>query len=328
MLALTLTFRDLPDLPRPVSGQFAGVSGGALLVIGGSYFPTPLFEGGKKVWANSVFILDKGAAKWRTATLDGPIAYGGSVTTPDGVLLIGGSDQDRHYRRVERVRWADGVLKHEALPDLPGTVANTAAALLDGVVYVAGGQAEPASTEAMRSLWALDLKAAKLSWNALEPIPGPGRILPVMSASGDSLYVFSGAELLRDAEGKAARRYLKDAYRFRPGRGWTKLPDAPYPMVAAPALPWGTSTILVFGGDDGLNATRIWELKDKHPGFHREVLAFDTKSHQWTPVGTLPLSLVTTPPAIWNGQIVIPGGEARPGIRSGRVLAISTGTNK
>ncbi|MGH9630617.1 MAG: hypothetical protein ACRD7E_20080, partial [Bryobacteraceae bacterium] len=58
----------LPDLPSAISGQFAGVSGGclsrnsrttdscALIVAGGSYFPVPLLEGGRKVWVDTVFV--------------------------------------------------------------------------------------------------------------------------------------------------------------------------------------------------------------------------------------------------------------------------------
>jgi N-acetylneuraminic acid mutarotase len=323
-----LEFHNLPELPRPISGQFAGVSGGALLVAGGSYFPVSVFEGGKKVWANSVFVLEKRSNKWQTAELGRPLAYGGSVTTLEGVILIGGSDADRHYRTVERVSWVNGGVKHEALPDLPGPVANTSAALLDGVIYVAGGQAAPTSTGALRNLWALDLKAAHPHWTELDPIPGPGRILPVLAAQNGALYLFSGAELLPEDKGQPTRRYLKDVYSYRPGTGWSKLPDSPYPMVAGPAVAWNKDLILIFGGDDGLNAGRIWELKDKHPGFHREVLAYDTKSHNWATAGTLPLSLVTTTPVVWNGQIIIPGGEARPGHRSGRVLAVSVVTTK
>ena len=67
----------LPERPVAVGGQYAGVSGGALLAGGGAHFPTPLFEGGSKVWVDSVFALKRmllcGSrrgnfpGRWRTA---------------------------------------------------------------------------------------------------------------------------------------------------------------------------------------------------------------------------------------------------------------------
>jgi hypothetical protein len=62
-----------------------------------------------------------------------------------------------------------------------------------------------------------------------------------------------------------------------------------------------------------------FEPKDKHPGFPRDVLAYDWKQDVWSRAGELPFSLVTTPAVEWRGKIVIPGGEARPGKRSPEV---------
>ncbi len=47
-------WQKLPDLPQPSGGQLAGVSGGALLVIGGSYFKVSIFEGGTKLWLDTI----------------------------------------------------------------------------------------------------------------------------------------------------------------------------------------------------------------------------------------------------------------------------------
>ena len=49
----------LPSLPdrEGFAGLFAGVSGGALLVAGGANFPDAKpWEGGKKVWYDTVFV--------------------------------------------------------------------------------------------------------------------------------------------------------------------------------------------------------------------------------------------------------------------------------
>jgi len=315
------TWRTLLDLPQAMSGHFAGVSNGALIVTGGAHFPVPLFEGGKKVWVDTVFVLRAGKDKWETALkLDRPLAYGATITTDDGIVCIGGGDSEGNYAEVFRLEWTDGRIHRTSLPDLPKPCAMCGAAMLERTIYVAGGQESPTATAAMKDFWALDLSKAELKWESLEPWPGAARILPVAAAQDGAFYLISGAELLVGEDGKVSRRYLKDAYRFRPKEGWEKIADAPRPVVAAPSIAEGQSHILVFGGDDGENADRVWELKDKHPGFSRDILAYHTITNTWAKMGTLPAGLVITTAVRWEDAIVIPGGEDRPGHRSAEVL--------
>src|SRR5690606_10734108 len=117
------------------AGCFAGVSHGALLVAGGANFPGKrLWDGGKKVWYDTVFVLDQPAGKWKTAgKLPRPLGYGVSVTHGDGVVCIGGSNAEGHYADVFRLEWKNGQLVTTTLPPLPKTVANACGAIVDGV---------------------------------------------------------------------------------------------------------------------------------------------------------------------------------------------------
>jgi SSS family transporter len=180
----------------------------------------------------------------------------------------------------------------------------------------------------MKTLWALDLSEREPRWQTLAPLPGSARILPVVAAQDGALYVFSGAELSAGADGKAVRRYLLDGWKYQPGKLWIRIADAPHAVVAAPALRFGPSHIFVFSGDDGANATRILELKDKHPGFSRDVLAYHTITDTWVKMGEVVKSLVTTAAVNWQGAIVFPGGEDRPGHRLGNVLTATLRNQK
>lgn len=313
---------ELPALPAPVSGHFAGHSQNALLTFGGANFPVPLFEGGTKKWVAAGNALATQSKNWRALpALPQPLAYGASVSDNDGLICIGGGDADSNTSAVFRLSWKAGTLCRTDLPDLPKTCANMSAALLGRTIYVSGGQETPTSATALHNLWALDLKNLRAGWRELTPPPsGVGRILPAMTAQDGALYLISGASLSPDDAGKPVRKYLQDAWRYEPKRGWKRLAPPPWATVAAPSAAAGKSQILVFGGSDGKLDARVQELKDAHPGFHREVLSYDTRRDAWRVVGQMPVSLVTTNAVKLGRDIIIPGGEDRPGHRNPRVL--------
>ena len=329
---LTLAWRQLPPLPDPIgfAGSFAGTSGGVLIVAGGANFPDKMpWEGGRKVWYDTAFVLDRTNGQWRSALkLPRPLGYGVSVTTPEGVLCIGGSDAAQHVRDVFLLCWQNGELKTKSLPLLPGPLANSCGAVVDDTVYVAGGTATPDATNTLNNFWALDLRRPGAAWRGLEPWPGPSRMLSVAASVGGSFYVVGGASLAPDAEGKPVRTYLKDAYRFTPGQGWKRVADLPNPVVAAPtpAPVASESQFLIIGGDDGSLAS--FEPKSKHPGFPKRLLGYDSKHDRWSVVGEAPVSRATLPTATWDGLAVIPSGEARPGVRSPEVWALAVGQSR
>src|SRR5438128_2044870 len=94
--SLTLSWRSLPPLPDRIgfAAPFAGISGRALLVAGGANFPGAMpWEGGQKLWYDSIYVLPKPDAEWLAGfKLPRPLAYGVSVSTPEGVLCAGGAD--------------------------------------------------------------------------------------------------------------------------------------------------------------------------------------------------------------------------------------------
>lgn len=321
-----LAWQKLPPLPDPVgvAGPFAGASGGALIVAGGANFPDKMpWEGGRKVWYDVAYVLDRTNGQWSGAyKLPRRLGYGVSVTTPEGVLCIGGSDEKQHYREVFLLRWHAGALESRALAPLPRPLANSCGALVGKTVYVAGGTETPDSANAMRNFWALDISRTNAVWRELESWPGPARMLSIAASLGGSFYVAGGTGLAPDAAGKPVRTYLKDAYRFTPGKGWARVVDMPNPVVAppTPAPVVNGTQFLVVGGDDGSLAN--FEPKSKHPGFPKRVLSYDAARDAWTVVGEAPAARATLPTAAWQDLFVIPSGEARPGVRSPEVWAL------
>lgn len=315
-----VAWSELAPLPdrEGFAAPFAGVHRGALLVAGGANFPGKKpWEGGAKVWHDTVFVLERPDRVWRVAgRLPRPLGYGVSVSTPDGVLCLGGSDADRHQAEAFFLRWDHGRIEIRPFPALPRPVANGCGALLGRTVYLAGGLATPDATTALATFWAIDLDAAPPRWRELPAWPGPGRMLAVAAVADGAFFLVSGASLAPDPQGKAARTYLRDAYRYDPGRGWRRIADLPRPAVAAPtpAPPFGDRGFVVLGGDDAsrLDVSPV----SAHPGFPGELWAYDPSTDLWRAAGRMTAPPVTVPVVAWEGAHVIPGGELRPGVRT------------
>jgi len=324
-----LRWEKLPPLPNRggLGTPYAGVSNGQLLVGGGANFPdAPPWEGGKKLWYDTVYALSKPQGDWKVAgRLMRPMAYGVSATAPAGVICAGGSDLQRHYRDVFLLQLGANGLETKTLPPLPRPMANGCGAMSGNTLYVAGGIEEPTATNALQTFWALDLAAATPAWRELEPWPGPARMLAVAAVQAGAFYLMSGTSLSGDAAAKPVRHYLTDVYRYRPGSGWKRVADLPRAALAAPSPAPVTEQagILILSGDDG---TKLgFEPIQQHPGFTRDVLAYQASTDTWRRIGEVPVTQVTVPAVAWRGRFVIPNGEIRPGVRTPEVWSFTLG---
>ena len=329
-----LTWDELPALPDPigVAGPFAGLHNNGLIVAGGANFPEPTWES-EKVWHDAIYVLTKdksGQYIWHTAgKLKQPIGYGAAVSTPDGVVCMGGNHAKETYQDVFLLSWDAEKKKvvHNKYPSLPEPCAYGAATLIDNTIYLAGGQSGEALDTAMNNFWSLDLskkdKPDEFQWKVLEPCPGPTRAfnLTVKQHNGfnDCVYVMSG----RRQEGEEVQ-FLQDCWEYSPEsktEKWRKRKDIPRCVMAGTAIDIGQSHILVLSGADGSEFYR--ENKQTHPGFIKESLAYHTITDTWISAGKTPANHVTTIAVKWDENIIIPSGEVRPRVRSPKVWKVS-----
>ncbi len=332
-------WKELPSIPDPVgyAGSFAGISNGALIVAGGANFPDggAPWTGSVKKWHDKIFVLENPDGAWKQiGKLPTPLGYGVSITWQDALLCFGGSNESGHYADAFIVRYKNGEILTEKLPAMPGTIANTCGALVGDVVYIAGGTKSSDSRVSEQAFWSLDLSkgAAERKWEVLPSWPGPSRMLSVAGSLKGAFYLFSGASL-----NDGRRQYLRDAYKYTPKKGWIKLADLPASVVAAPATAYakGKNHLLIFGGDDGKLAPVAADLKQRHPGFSSDILSYNASVNTWRVAGRIftnkkdgyennpnesTWAPVTTPLTIWNGNIILPGGEVRPATRTPKVL--------
>ncbi len=341
-----LDWSSLPPLPQGSGrvGTFAGMSRGTLIVAGGVSLPAGSpGDSANQVWHDRIFLLDletpgladgdkPARAVWRESKqrLPRPLAYGLSLTTAEGLLCIGGGDQQRYYRDVFLLRMRDGEVERIDLPPTPRAVAFACGAVVGNTVYVAGGREAPEAPRALKTFWVNDLAELgkqQRPWREWEPWPGHPRMSAVAAAQAGSFFLFSGIDLVAGNDGAIRREYLTDSYRFTPGQGWRRLAALPRPATGAPspAPCLGQTHVAVIGGDDGSRAGQGSAPDKQQAGFHREVLAYETITDTWVAMGRIsacdgaqpPLASVAVP---WDADFIFPGGEERPGVQSAQVL--------
>jgi len=319
---IALDWEALTPIPdqEGFATPFAGVVHDRLIVAGGANFPgLKPWVAGSKVWYDKVFALDDPRGAWREiGRLPRALAYGASITVDEGIVCIGGSDRDRHYREVFLLTLDGDRCIAKPLPALPAPCANISAALLGRTIYVAGGIEIPDAIKAMHNFWSLDLDRPDAGWQTLPPWPGRERMLAAIGAQDGAIILVSGTAVKADADGKPEREGLRDAFRFQPGKGWSRIADAPNVSVGAPVpMPaMGGTRLLLIGGNDG---AQIKAKPEAHTGFSKRVFAYDLRDDAWVPLGEIPLGLSTTNAVRWRDQVIVPGGETKPGIRSTQV---------
>jgi len=321
--ALALAEDKLPDLPEKegVAGAFAGVSHDALLVAGGANFTDRKpWEGGTKVWHDTVYVLENKKSDWKVAgRLPHATAYGVSVTYGVGVVMVGGADATKHYADAFVMTWKDGKLETRPLPSLPQPLAYGCGTLIGKKLYLAGGQTAP-DTVPVNSLYRLDLASKEPKWETLKDCPGPGRMLAAAAALNRTLFIAGGVTLVKDEQGKLERKYLDTVYSYDDKLGWQELAKLPRPATAAPSpCPNTTNGFLLLGGDDG---SQIGQDPLQHRGFSAEIWEYHVAKSSWSVFGTTDSPRVTTPCVLWQGSYVVPSGEVKPGRRTPSMLVI------
>jgi N-acetylneuraminic acid mutarotase len=317
-------WKKLPDYPHApgMAGMMTGSHRGVLIAAGGANFPDlKPWENGKKRMYDEIYVLLPGEKTWSAAgRLPAPRAYGATVSLPDGVLIAGGESADTVYADTLLLQWDGTQVQIKSAPPLPEATTCAVAAVLDGSVYLSGGYAAGTPRLSRNFFWRLTLSDSVPRWHALPSWPGPTRALAVSAAVDGALYVMSGIDISA-AEGKtppeaAPGIYLRDAFRYRPGSGWEKLPDLPWSAIAAPSPAPVTASpprVFVLGGVDGRqvgNLPRTISLPD-------DILYFDVALHQWKQwPEAWPLPVVCLCAVETSAGWVMPSGEIMAGHRT------------
>ncbi len=350
----------LGDSVQPgLAGPVTGAHGNFVLVAGGANFENGLpWRGGRKKYHDEIFLMEKTASGelfWKQSPIKLPfaMAYPACLSTPEGVLSIGGEDQNGPVNQVFLLAFQDGKIRTETLPALPQAISSAGAAVIGTDVFVAGGLTPQGATSAF---YTINLQNKTNGWKVLPELPlALSHAVVVSQNDGEEacVYVIGG----RNRTGEVSTFYSA-VWKYKPSvQKWISEGDIlsdgkKLGLSAGTGIAAGSDDILLFGGDPGIyfNRTerlnnaiekasgedekqRLWKEKDEmlssHPGFSKDILSFNTRSKKWEKIGNLTdESPATTTAFMWNEMLVIPSGEIRPGVRTPNVLGFEVAFEK
>jgi solute:Na+ symporter, SSS family len=351
-----LSITDLPSLPAKQEGLqslgYAGMLGGVqnevVIAAGGANFPNGLpWEGGKKVWSDVIYILEGNAWRKSTKKLPDNLAYGASVTTSDGILIIGGENEKTTSDAVFLLSY-DPTNKEVQIvdyPSLPEPLAYSSAVIEQEYVYVVGGKNSKKSTN---SFYRLHLEKKK-AWEKLADFPGPPRAVHAcaIQETKDSrkLFVIGGRNQATGKKSQPLTTYLSYdlAAENWQDEGEISIDSKPRVLMGASAQTMGSMHLMVYGGSDevlfnelenlslkldkesndsiaGKLVERRNDILNNHQGFSKDILAYNTITKKWFVYDSLSAKIPVTALTFKdNHDFYVVSGEISPGIRTPKV---------
>lgn len=282
----------------------------------------------------------------------------GSAIFLGGKHIDAATGKERALDAVREVSFQDGVLQVRDLPNLPVPCVDGVAELVGETVIVAAGATNKSSDPSegfvvSRRVFGMDLSGPQGDWK-WEELPWPegarGRMHAVGGVRKGSFFLMGGRDDAASEEEAEDRifglDFLKDVYALELGtRSWRRLADMPEARSAAPrsAVPVGASHLVMLGGVPVAFLREQIAARPEtngqglsHPGFPSSMLVYDLITDTWTGAGEMPKDVgadhetnpaastwatVTVPVVLWDGRILIPSGEIKPGVRVPQVLS-------
>lgn len=278
-------------------GMVAGVHNGVIIAAGGMMSQNDASDSAKALYSNSIFLFQNNKWEEAKAKTPLPVAFSASVSTPGGILVIGGKNAQSYLDHVFMI-WIDRGVQVERYPSLPQPLAHVAATVVDDHLYVIGGED---GQNAFNTLYRLDLKQGK-TWEKLSPLPGPPRYLASITAQEASdakkLFVIGGVSA------RGTPLYDHFSYNLLTGV-WEKeknveIKGQPQAVYGAVTTATGSMHILVCGapGRDGFTgesppatSTKKQRILGSSPGPGGDVLAYNTITKKWFLYDHLPFAL-------------------------------------
>jgi N-acetylneuraminic acid mutarotase len=356
--ALFIQWEKIAELPIQngelkalgVAGGIVGVSLNKLIVAGGANFPEAMpWDGGAKKYHNTLYVFEKLENKivqlQKQFQLPYNLAYAACVSTPLGIVAIGGENENGYSKKVLLIQWNTNDAKPivQELPELPAPLASASVVAFKNTLYVAGGENTSGTLDLF---FMLDLQNPNAGWKSLPALPQPtSHAVIALQANNDTTLLLIGG---RKKNTNAISTFYNTVFAFDfILQQWKPLSPLPYPLAAGTGIALNRFEILLFGGDKAtvfhkvetlilaINAENDANKKMKliqeknaiqaaHQGFSKDVLLYNFQKDAWQVIDFLPFPTpVTTTAVKWGSQIILPSGEIKAGVRTPDIFALT-----
>jgi len=349
--ALFIQWEKIAELPIQsgnvkalgVAGAIIGISLNKLMIAGGANFPDAMpWEGGSKKYHNTFYVFEKLDNKivqlQKQFQLPYNIAYAACVSTPLGIVAVGGENENGYSKKALLIQWNKDAVQPivQELPEFPAPLASASAVAFNNTLYVAGGENTSGTLDLF---FMLDLQNPTTGWKTLPALPQPtSHAVIALQANNDTTLLLIGG---RKKNTNAISTFYNTVFAFDfVQQQWKTLAPLPYPLSAGTGVALNRLEILLFGGDKAtvfhkvetlvlaINAendtnkkTKLIQEKNKilaaHDGFSKELLSYNFQKDAWQVIDYLPFPTpVTTTAVKWGSQIILPSGEIKAGVRT------------
>lgn len=333
-----------------LAGAFIGVVGDNLIVAGGSDFPAEKpWEGGRKVFYDDILEIVKDGDNYigrpTGFKLPVPIASGVAVSDGKALYCFGGLNEHGQSETVYAITKASSGYSVDSVAVLPRSFKPAAALLYSGKIYIHG----TGSGANRMYVFSPD----RHSWKEISGCPDRtieegASFVAQHNGREDALYLIGGRGT--DSDGL----YISSTiWEYLPTHNqWVRKNDMAdggkkITLMYPSAIPYGSAHILLIGGDDGIGFRRRAELGKEidsaadeaardslktllvnaninHTGTTAKVYAYHTITNTLIPIAESDITLpVCTSAVLVDGEILLPSGEVKPGVRTGDIIGIS-----
>jgi len=314
-----IEWKQMPEIPpapgsdkQPgLTGLFAGVSNGALLVGGGANYEnsSPEQEEREVLYQNDIYILttdENDNYRWITGNeLPVNVAHGVSIGWGNGLLCVGGKNKEGALTSVYNLQWdaENSNVNIEEFPSLPFKMTSMGGDVLNGTVYLVGRRQNADSSVAFLKLNIKNAVSQHFEWEVLSFMSDTRINHPLgitqNYAEEKQFFLIDGSRGWAYSPGNESWRKINNA-RTEESGDTISLKDAS-------GIPVGIQHILFVGSEIES------EKQDK-------LIAYHTITDTWSAIGNYPYIPAKGSSMVkWDGNWFVIGGEVEPGEASPKV---------
>ncbi|MBN2093137.1 sodium/solute symporter [candidate division KSB1 bacterium] len=246
-----LEFKRLNELKFKKYGAFIGDLNGTIIIAGGSSAGYHELVSGQVNLSDTLFYLRPDTNVWEKIRLKTPIAFGTTISIPQGLVLAGGMTPFGTTSQVIKLSFESQQIKIDSLPELPVPLMGAGGCQLGDSLYIAGGVTSLNRTAKNRQLYVINWKKPGSGWIS-HSLPSAFQcISPILIAQNEEVHFIEGPNILGYDYKPETPPVFYAIWKYQPtvalGEKWKACRANVSVDIISSAVAFGPSHILVLG---------------------------------------------------------------------------------